>query len=277
MCLSDFILWIFFSDAVYSFIQSKVKSFSGKMSKKSKKSSTIDAPTRPIFDFFPNKSKQKESASDFYTKNLPQATASNNVCDQPIPTSTSNITDEKLLAENAILKLQLIDANAEITKLRIENKKISEDLASVKRLYNQTCRSYVQKDFKIKLLEKANETKKSTNGEPKVLYEQYEQILGAETLIKLRSVKGMKRNDSTFILQCMRQLYKDPKMVRLKSARGSGNVKSTISPDKRQLMENIFADRLSNEDIDEREFSVRYIRLNDLINSAINNIRRAVR
>lgn len=254
----------------------------------SKKKSVKGDPLKPIYHFFPKAVTQNVSSKDFYTQNLPKAitndTSVNSSANQ-LSTDGSGVTlpmcncqnaNEDQVSENTKLRSQLNEANEEIERLRIENKKIQNDLASMKKLYNQTCRSYVQKDFKIKLLEKQNEKENCFKRESNLIYDQYEQILGTETLKDLRSVNGTKRNDSKFILLCMRKLYTDPEKLRFKTASGIGKVNSVISPDKRQILESMLVERLSNQQIDEGEFNTRYRRLNDLVNIAINNIRRAV-
>lgn len=47
-----------------------------------------------------------------------------------------------------------------------------------------------------------------------------------------------------------------------------------LSPEKRIFIEDIFVERLSNAQLDDAQSSERFSRLNELINSAINNILR---
>lgn len=235
---------------------------------------------KSIYDFFPSKKTQNISASDFYKQNLPQKPVKQNSPNDCVTVQqvacTCKPTDANFLAENGKLKSELNEAHSKIRGLTIENKKIKEDMASMKKLYNQTCRSYVQKDFKIKLLEKNKQNNNNDNTESKLLYEQYEEMFDAQTMVHLRSTNGKKRSDSTFISICMRSLYPNPDRLHLKSAKGTGKNKSEVSPNKKEIMNNLFTERLLNENITEIEFNERYSRFNDLFNTAINNIRRTV-
>lgn len=226
--------------------------------------------TKPIFHFF-SKSKKQDPicASEFYKENLPEPTKED---------KNEQIVDTNFLLENQKLKLELKEAHTKIEQLVKENKKYQNDLISLKKLYNATCRSYVQKDFKIKLLEKNILKENETDFEKKLMYEQHKGIFDEQTLVKLRSVNGTKRSDSSFVLICMRKLYENSLLtLHLKSARGTHKEKTVISPEKRGIIESLLLERLSSEAMNEEDANLRYLRLNDLINNAINNIHRAVR
>lgn len=235
--------------------------------------------TGPIHHFFPKiKKPEKVGFSEFYSNNLPKPEKSGKK--KKIET-----VDNDLLVENQKLQLQLKEAHVLIEKLSKENLKYKNDLISLKKLYNASCRSYVQKDFKIKLLEKNSviETEtnsvvmKETNSEKKLTYGNYTSIFDEQTLVELRSLSGIKRNDSTFVLICMRKLYENSlSTLYLKSASGNYNDKTMISPGKRQIIDSIMLERLSNEATNDEDAYIRYLRLNDLINNAINNISRKV-
>lgn len=48
--------------------------------------------------------------------------------------------------------------------------------------------------------------------------------------------------------------------------------KSVLTPEKHEIIDDFFIERLQNEQINEAEINERYFRLSGLINSAINNI-----
>lgn len=223
--------------------------------------------TAPIFHYFPKSKKETPNcASEFYKKNLPQPTKES---------KDEEIVDKNLVLENQELKLQLKEAHTKIEQLIKENKKYQNDLVSLKKLYNATCRSYVQKDFKIKLLEKHVSNGNGTSCDKKIMYEKHKDSFDEQTMIKLRSVNGTKRSDSTFVLIIMRKLYEHSSILHTKSACGTYKDKTEISPDKRAIIESLLIERLSIEAINEEDANLRYIRLNDLINNAINNMCRS--
>lgn len=232
---------------------------------------------KSIFHFFPKSAKPEVvSCSDFYKDNLP-----NSVKEKPTAEKQAKAkTSEVLSLENEKLKSDLKDAHSKIEQLTKENTKIRNDLISLKKLYNATCRSNVQKDFKIKLLEKKfvkeNGTN-SANSENKIMFEQHESIFDEQALVKLRSMNETKRNDSTFVLICMQTLYANSlSTLHLKSASGNYKEKTQISPEKREIISSLMLERLSTAAMDEEDANTRYLRLNDLINNAINNISRKV-
>lgn len=197
----------------------------------------------PIFQYFPKVSTLKNlpsSSHEFYSQYLPKKDQ------QKQSTDTSSIDVEKILLENEELKK--------------ENRKLKKDLAGLTKLHNQTCRAYVKKDLKIKLLEKRSSPKE-------LIFEKHKNVLGEATLIALRKIDGNRRSDSTFILKVMRKLYEND----LKDVKGPGE----IPPDKKEFLKEILTERLVYENIDEIEADDRVNRLNELLKNAIVSMSRS--
>lgn len=185
------------------------------------------------------------------------------------PKENLDLSTENMLLknENEELKNQLKESVAECEKLKHENKKYLSDLKSLNKLYSQACKTYVGKDLKIRLLEK----KCMPDG---LLFESYKEQFGDEILKDLRRLNGNKRNDSTLVLKCIRKLY-EHEIDQLKNIRACGRTDaSSIPPNKRMVVENIFLERLSNANLTDNESTERFARLNGLINDAINNVLR---
>lgn len=214
--------------------------------------------TPPIYNFFPkSKDSQNHSMNDFYSEHLPN-----------IPQNVEQST-QQLDAQNQIqqLKQKVEILTAENVKLRQENVKCHKEMAQLLKIHKETCRLYVNKELKVKILEK-NVIPQDT-----ILYDSFKEHFGDAVLIELRKIGASRRNDSSFILVCMRKLFENPE--ELKNVSACGTSQNSIFPtQRREILENIFLERLSNVNMKDEERSERYLRLNRLINVAIGNITR---
>lgn len=230
------------------------------MSKRQNKNQAVKS--KPIYSFFSaTKNTASVSSAGFYEQHLPKPT-------EEIPVAMQLERDEQI--KN--LKDQVAKLEIENTKLKDENKKCKDDLASLMKVHKETCRMYVNKELKVKLLEK----KSTPLSKESILFESFKEDFGETVLQNLHKLHGSKRSDSTFILQCMRKLFENDKELSSISACGTDGT-AMISIEKRTILENIFLERLSNEDLNDVETTERYIRLSRHINVAISNIRRANR
>lgn len=214
--------------------------------------------TPPIYSFFSNtKSVSHGSASDFYVQNLPKNLEKSSEIEQ----------SKNIESEHEQLKKEVERLRAENVKLRKENEKTRSDFAKLLKVHNETCRMYVNKEIKVKLLEKKNF---SQGG---VLYETFKHDFGDGTLKQLRKLSGTQRSDSTFILKCMRKLFENSHELQSMTACGTdGN--SSMPKQKREILESIFLERLKSENLSDSDVNVRYLRLTRLINVAICNIKK---
>lgn len=101
----------------------------------------------------------------------------------------------------------------------------------------------------------------------------FEKKLSKECFAKLNSIGNSQKEDSTFIAIALNGLYDDnTEIIKQKnlSGRSRNGVKSQITPEKKNILEQLFAERLSfmNEDVS------RQIALPKLIRNAIDNARR---
>lgn len=215
--------------------------------------------TKPIYQFFPSK-KNAASAS------------SNGFYEQHIPNPPSDVNNSITVAhddEIEHLKEQIAKLTIENAKIKEENIKCKNDLAGLLKVHKEMCRMYVNKELKMKLLEKKIVPQEG------ILFDSFKNDLGEDVLINLRKLHGSKRSDSTFILQCMRKLYENDDQ--LDSVSACGNSKNgTMAKAKRDIIERIFLERLSSENLSDIDTSQRFIRLNRHINVAIANLRKEV-
>lgn len=220
--------------------------------------------TKPIYSFFP-KSKSAVNipgdANDFYNQHLPKVSQNS---------ANSESSQQLCENENQKLKEEMKQIKAENSKLRAKNQKLHTDLAGLLKVHKETCRLYVNKEIKVKLLEK------KVIPHEGLLYETFKKDLSESLLIQLRKLKIEQRSDSSFILACMRHLFQDPNELKSLSACGKSQ-NSTLPPKEREILDAILLERLSSENIADSEKSFRYLRLNRLINSAIANMTRATK
>lgn len=217
----------------------------------------------PIFTFFPKKNKNT-SAATFYAQNIPKAKES-------VPEKEANQKIEKknlkrLEGENIQLKEENLQLKAKIDKLRKENAKKQNDLKSLLKLHKETCRMYVNNEMKYKILQK------SVNLQSELLYQSFESDLGENVLKKIRKIQGEKSRDSTFILHCMRELFKNGNSTSM-SAKGKRKGKSAMPSEKRDVIERIFLERLASAKLSDTEQNERFFLLDRHINVSINNMK----
>lgn len=244
----------------------------------------MDQNSKRIYHFFPIQKNVTNSASDFYTENLPkkrkredvntherESDEVHNACiEQSDQLKECETRIEILNKENSLLKSELKKANAQIVKLNSQNGKYLNDIVSLKKLYSDACCTYVKKDLKIKLLEK------KCVKEGGVRYGAYEYLLGQKVIKKLNKLSAQKRSDSSFVLAVMRKLYEevDERTLNNISARGTDK-NCGLTPDKRTVIEDLFLERLNSENLDDDSLAERYDRLTTLINYALNNMLRS--
>lgn len=219
--------------------------------------------------FVVTKQKDTQSKSDFYSQYLPEDKKNANTSTPPIaPTQPLSGSTQlaHLQCEYDSLRCKFVELQTDYSNVVAENQKYKKDLAELRKLYNAACRVYVKKDMAIKLLQKRSES----GG---LLYDGFKEQLGDAVLKNLRKLSGNKRSDSTFILHCLRKLYTNPEHLKSKSAAGTVG-KNMISPDKCEIIENIFIERLHADNLQGPEIEKSSICLNKLINDAIYNITR---
>lgn len=227
---------------------------------------SVQNPT--IYDFF-NKKKQTSariSSRDFYKQNLPSNSKSQLVESNHL--NQDQVNDfATLKSENVHLKLELSEEKKKNEALAKENTKLKSDLIQLRKLYNNACRNYVKKDMKIKMLE----TKIVPSGLP---FEKYKTTLGEKLIKKLRLLDSKRRSDSTFVNKCVQKIY-EHEISKLSNKTANGMFgKGSLTPDKKKVIEELFFERLSIEQLDEIEHEERFKRFNTLLNSSIQTIRR---
>lgn len=225
-----------------------------------------------------NKKKEKQTKNEYpsvlsFLKQKKSIFISNKIQQQ---------TDQAQLNENAH---ELIDeGGGEINASKVEedlNKKsvvAEKNLKHAKKLLRYSSGLLLEKDIKIKqLMKRNNENNAISNG---ILFAKHASTFEPEELKIIRSSKPGIRNDSNFILNIMRALYKgsDLKKLENRTATGrkyNGNEKREISFEKRDVIEDMFKERLTDEEQENMDESCkRFKKLNDFIRSAIHNILR---
>lgn len=114
----------------------------------------------------------------------------------------------RLLVENNRLKCEITRLKLKVKKINAEKVILMRDKKKILKLYTAT---NVNGNLDIEEMRK-NYTNKASCGIP--AYDSYADILDKTTLDKLRKIKHGKRNDSTFVLNCMRGLYKNVQDLR---------------------------------------------------------------
>lgn len=173
--------------------------------------------------------------------------------------------NELLIRENCELKHELKYCRAACKLLKNENKKYLMELTNLNKLYRQKCKSSYSKALKIKITEKESV---SNDGH----FESHNDRLGTATIECLRRLDGSRRNDSTFVLMCMKKIYGNDIGILKKETACGRATNGTILSENRDVIESLFVERITNLELSERDSMERIGRLNQLINSAKNNL-----
>lgn len=222
---------------------------------------STDSNQKKIFSFFvPAKQKHNfGDKNDFITKKINES-----VQKTLIPNEQVQNKDEQ---------------DNEIKILRQRNLILEKDLKHAKILLRKASDLNLQKDFEIKMLKQQLNIKNPSAKKNELLFETYSHRFDSTEMKCIRSVKSGKRNDSAFILAILKALYKNEwsklKQRRVTGRNYNGASKIEISAEKKQIMREMFNERLSEEigsDSNEAdEFASRSARLNALMRYALHN------
>lgn len=149
-----------------------------------------------------------------------------------------------------------------------------------KKMLQKSTNLNMEKDLRLKQL-MAESIESDIN---KNAFDEYADHFEAIELKNIRSVGPGQANDSTFVLQIMRSLYKDDESQKLQhrsstGRRYNGSTKLEITMDKKKTMKSMLIQRVTNELKNKMDSSIemskRVSKLNELIKNAIHTIVRA--
>lgn len=151
-----------------------------------------------------------------------------------------------------------------ITELQQQLKDITIKVTAEKEKYHQDLVENLKKDLKITDLEKKIELQ---------IYHQFAPYFSTHTLKLLRQTNELVTFDSKFISIAIKDLYSDNLGILSKktlSGRATKCDKEPISPMKKKILENLFAERIHK--LEPKEHKERFSNLNKLIRNAIDNV-----
>lgn len=180
--------------------------------------------------------------------------------------------DEEEKVENEQLKKELKLCEG---KLVLAEKKLKVATMALKRAGTTN----LEKDLRIQVLEKKIERlEKSKKCIRPEVYKKFEDEFTADDLKNFRSVKSGANNDSSFILQVLRSLYKShlgllaTKSVTGRSRRLASGEKDILTPEKKALIEKLLQERIIIEE-DTDNHQARLKKFNVHLNNAIQLIK----
>lgn len=132
----------------------------------------------------------------------------------------------------------------------------------------------------MKLAEKVSEPDASfgTSNDTNKILSTFENVLTQNELAKLRSIGTSKKEDSSFILNSIRFLYKND-IDKISSLSLTGRSRGTeakqkISPQKYDTIKNMFSERLASLKLNSTEYTDRSKQINTLMKNAFINTKR---
>lgn len=152
-----------------------------------------------------------------------------------------------------------------LQNLRQDLLRLTETVKKLKQEYQTLLIENLQKDLNIREIKKKIEENK---------FSSFESQLSKTCLVKLNLIGKSQKDDSTFVALALNELYNEnTEAIKQKSLSGrskKGAKKSTITPEKKKILERLFAERMSYVDADTSRGS----NLNKLIRNAIDNANR---
>lgn len=166
-----------------------------------------------------------------------------------------------------------------LKKLEKENKKLVKDNTHLKHVLSHSNRINLQKDLKIEELEKESKEKRepvSVKLSDKTVFSRFADTFDQGELSSLRSIPSSSSKDSTFVLQTIRYLYKkDLSVLNSRTCSSLVGNKTPISPQKKDIIQEIFHERLNILKLDNIECNSRKNKLNELTMNGIANVRKS--
>lgn len=225
-----------------------------------------------VLSYFPIQKRPNEiSSKNFLNKRLKQENSEN-----------GQISYEHSDCENCSQKdIEINDLKKKISDLEKQNVELRNDNKQLKYMYNKSNAVNLDKDIKIDLLVKEKAQKDGKNEatiDNNVLFKNFEHSFNERELAQLRSIPNVKSRDSSFILQVLRFIYKnDLSILNLRTASSNVTNKKPITPQKKNIIENIFWERLDSLKLNVIECDLRKAKLNEFIINGISNIRKSLK
>lgn len=202
---------------------------------------------------------------------------------------TGNVEYVDVDVENVdFYKEKVVDLEIENEKLKTENLKLKKDNQDLKKLFNKSNQVNLQKDLLIAQLKQqidenssnsaSNISSSSQKNRQKILFTQFEDKIDIAELVKLRSINDKREKDCTFVLQCLRILYKNnERLLCERTAAKNTSSKRELSPEKKSVISELFYERLSAINLNPNEEQERRSKLRSLIASGIHNIANSIK
>lgn len=222
------------------------------------------------------RSTEEVSVTDFLAKRLrlelenPNQVTTLNQRIQPDSTDHTEC-DRKI----KLLEMQIVQLNEKIGDLENKNKILTKDCKNLKRLFDDSNKINMYKDMQInKILSATPGNSNATAPDQLVMFHSFEGVFTKTELTDLRSVNIRSTNDSTFIKDCLRMMYKNDLLkLEFRTAEFAVDGKQPMSEKKKKIITQMYTERLSY--VPKDEFPWRLKKLNEHIKSGIRNIVRS--
>lgn len=206
---------------------------------------------------------EENSESSHGRANTPTSTATPSLIPPPTPTlSLSPVTDWK--DEFELLEKKYDEVNA-------ENQKLMSDNQGLKKLLRKSQHLNMFKDLQLQKQLSIGASKPT-----RMLFHEYETQFSKEHLKELRSVRKGKEKDATFLTKLVGFLY--PNGVEQKCVKKRKDTvkkgKIPISPDKYELLENMFVERIRSECVTDEVTLERCGRFNKVLGYSLITVQR---
>lgn len=158
---------------------------------------------------------------------------------------------QKVCDESSVKNTAENTQNVDVDILREQIKLLEKELKQAKTLLRKANDVNMQKDLQITALKQQLNNNKQQLESKVLLFENHAHRFDSTDIKKIRSIKAGQRNDSAFILQITRALYKNEeskmKERRVTSRKYKDSKKLEISADKKEIMREMLEERVIDE------------------------------
>lgn len=161
-------------------------------------------------------------------------------------------------------------------KLLEKNAKLQQDNCILKKMLDSSKNLNLCKDVKIQKMSRVQTAMNVQTKEQCTVFSTYANLFSTEQLSELRKIKEGKRLDGPFIAKCLEFLYCDDmrKIATKVSGKRKMKNKTTITPQKKFLIESLLNERIESEGVDEAVLNNRSARLTRLLGDGIQTLTR---
>lgn len=154
------------------------------------------------------------------------------------------------------------DCEPELQELQNQVSLYNQKVTDATKVFHETLVLNLKKDLAIRQLKQ-----KMVDS----AFNEFKGVLTSDTIDNLNRVDGVAGSDSNFVLKAMRGMYKED-LSRLKNKTYSGRKKDALTPEKKEMLRNVYMKRIDLYEKDKENVTIRKSYFAKYVKNAIDNI-----